>query len=339
MKLPIVALILGIGLFINVGCKESSSEPNPTPRSVPTWSQGSFGTDALILGIAFPTPQVGYACGALGVILKSIDSGKTWTQLYSPTLDQLNTVSFMDNDTGIVGGDQGVLLRTTDGGETWAQLNPQFRTLGPNVEGVLDVKYLDKTHVVIAGGAWTPSDEQIGFVKISSDAGVYWTTIRDSYSYFTAIGSDVGRNDPGYSWSSFHVVSDRGVIDITTDGGNTWGHLLFPDEHFRDADAASPGTGIALGDSGVYSPTPGAARAWGVRSSGVSSILRTVYMLNASEGWAGGYEGKLLHTTDGGSSWTREDRPGVINDWLTIVPRDAHHLAFVGIDGLHWLSY
>lgn len=273
------------------------------------------------------------------MILKSLDSGKTWSQLYSPTLNNLQTVSFMDNDTGIVGGDEGVLLRTTDGGETWMEYNPQFRTLGSTVEGVSDVKFLDKTHVVIVGGTTTAIGEEIGFVKISSDAGAYWTNVRYAYSQFTAIGSSVGRNDPNYNWSSFHVVSDRGDIDVTTDGGATWEHSLFPDQHFRDADAAGSGIGFALGESGVYCPTPGAPRSWGVRSAGVASSLRTIYMLSASEGWAGGYEGKLLHTTDGGMSWTTEDRPGVVNDWLTIVPRDPHHLAFVGIDGLHWLSY
>lgn len=69
------------------------------------------------------------------------------------------------------------------------------------------------------------------------------------------------------------AVGERGHIVVSQDGGNTW------------QQAASP----------------------------VSVTLTCVQMVDASQGWAGGHGGVILHTADGGRTWVKQlDGRGVI---------------------------
>ena len=70
----------------------------------------------------FPSGSVGYAVGDLGTVLKTTDSGNTWTPQTTPTTYTLYSVSFTSIDTGYaVGGNgfSGVIIKTVDGGSNW----------------------------------------------------------------------------------------------------------------------------------------------------------------------------------------------------------------------------
>lgn len=64
--------------------------------------------------------------------------------------------------------------------------------------------------------------------------------------------------------------------------------------------------GIAVGTSGVLIRTSDNGLNWFVAYSGVSVVLRGVYMASASVGWAVGDNGTILKTTDGGVSWVAQ---------------------------------
>jgi photosystem II stability/assembly factor-like uncharacterized protein len=69
-------------------------------------------------GIDFPRTDAGFAVGWAGRILKSTDSGITWSPQTSGTsLDLLNVHFASDGLTGIAVGQGGTILRTTNGGE------------------------------------------------------------------------------------------------------------------------------------------------------------------------------------------------------------------------------
>jgi hypothetical protein len=68
-------------------------------------------------GIDFPKTDSGFAVGWTGRILKSTDSGVTWSPQTSGTSVDLFNVHFAsDGLTGIVVGQGGTILRTTNGG-------------------------------------------------------------------------------------------------------------------------------------------------------------------------------------------------------------------------------
>jgi photosystem II stability/assembly factor-like uncharacterized protein len=80
------------------------------------WSTSFY--DMGIQGIDFPTAAIGFAVGSAGRILRTNDSGVTWTQQASGTSANLNDVNFFGNAlTGIAVGEGGIILRTTNGGE------------------------------------------------------------------------------------------------------------------------------------------------------------------------------------------------------------------------------
>jgi photosystem II stability/assembly factor-like uncharacterized protein len=96
-----------------------------------TWTKQSHPTQekARLSAIAFPTAMVGYAVGSIGwespkpFMLKTADSGNTWTEVVPPLTEvSLNDAFFLDDQTGwVVGssGDEGIVLQTTDGGASW----------------------------------------------------------------------------------------------------------------------------------------------------------------------------------------------------------------------------
>jgi len=77
-----------------------------------------------LAGIDFPTPDVGYAVGNKGTIIKTIDGGATWQWQYSGGFQLgLTDVSFPSKNVGAAVGYGGGILRTADGGQTWVVQN------------------------------------------------------------------------------------------------------------------------------------------------------------------------------------------------------------------------
>jgi len=84
-----------------------------------TAAEVSTPTTEWLRGVSMPTLTTAYAVGNQGVILKSVDSGSTWSALASGTITSLHDVDFSDETTGTAVGGGGEILRTTDGGANW----------------------------------------------------------------------------------------------------------------------------------------------------------------------------------------------------------------------------
>jgi len=61
----------------------------------------------------------------------------------------------------------------------------------------------------------------------------------------------------------------------------------------------------AVGEAGTIMKTIDAGITWDVAhyTGGTDKILKSLFFLNENEGWVGGYDGKLLHTSNAGASW------------------------------------
>lgn len=46
---------------------------------------------------------------------------------------------------------------------------------------------------------------------------------------------------------------------------------------------------------------------WFPQSSGTTVDLKSVYFIDSNTGWVAGYNGLILNTTDGGTSWTHQN--------------------------------
>lgn len=76
----------------------------------------------------FPSEHTGYMVGLFGSVYKTIDSGLTWTTVYTPDPGVnilYNTIFFVNDDVGYRGG--GRFSKTVDGGKSWQEIYTGLR--------------------------------------------------------------------------------------------------------------------------------------------------------------------------------------------------------------------
>ena len=220
----------------------------------------------------------------LGVIVRTTDGGQTWVESrveeFGFKVPRLNSVFFLNPDQGwIVGKDSkaaGVILKTTDGCATWAASKIGFKQIPTRIF------FLDANTGWMVGaspllgeeeGSGGPSD-----ILSTTDGGATWKSRRRvPVSLY-----DIFFLDNMNGWAG----GTKGTIYHTTDGGQTWN---------TQRSEVEPGTeGPSL--------TPEARMRFSI--SGFSFV-------DKDNGWASVIEeddlaGRILATTNGGSTWTRQ---------------------------------
>jgi hypothetical protein len=71
--------------------------------------------------IKFINDEIGFICGADGLVARTSDKGLTWRVLDTNVTDNLRYMDFYDINFGIIVGDNGLILTTNDSGDTWIQ--------------------------------------------------------------------------------------------------------------------------------------------------------------------------------------------------------------------------
>jgi photosystem II stability/assembly factor-like uncharacterized protein len=331
-NIPIFSVAVITLAFAVNACKTVTTPPDNT-TTTPGWSAGNFGTTETILGVNFPAPQIGYACGFNGTMLKTSDSGKTWSSLHAGAVgsENLYRISFQDVMTGVAGGNDGTIVRTTDGGATWSALSAPFNA-GENIR---DLVY--SAHKIVVVGGMGAAE---GFIMTSADDGQTWNRAKETSGTIYSVSLQ--------SSLSFTAAGIAGQIFRTTDFGLTWldESVTAAGDDFNALDFFDANHGTTVSYYGTIYASLDGGLIWTNQNSGLNKnptndgLLRTVKMLSLQEAWAAGESGTILHTTDGGSSWAQTSISGTSTiSWNQIAARDAHTLAFVGDNGtLYWLT-
>ncbi len=91
---------------------------------------------------------------------------------------------------------------------------------------------------------------------------------------------------------------------------------------------------IAVGDHGeILASNDG--RTWAQLSVPVRSPLTAVSFADAKNGWVVGHDTVILHTSDGGKTWTLQNfQPELENPFLSVLALDKDHAMAVGAYGL-----
>ncbi len=288
------------------------------------------------------SPAIGFAAGEGGRLLKTANSGGSWSILNSGTTQRLNAVSFPPSDAthGWVAGDHGIFLQTSNGGGTWS---PQSAGTSENLTAVQFP--VDASTGFVAGDAGS-------FLK-TQDGGAHWSIIRDgwfSLSSGTAqYLSAVAFADTVTGWT----VGNGGTLLKTGDGGENWSPQSGVAQNLNDVVAVSATSAYAVGGIGTLLHTSDGS-AWSVQASGTASLglngldflnatagivvgdsetilrmsdgtnwstrssgwfmtpsgtsqdLRSIWFTDASNGWAVGSSGTIVRTFDGGTSWSTQ---------------------------------
>jgi photosystem II stability/assembly factor-like uncharacterized protein len=286
--------------------------------------------------------QSGFAVGDSGVLLRTIDAGKTWSRLETGTSYPIKSISFPDFETGYAaGGDtntntrnpqafEAVLLKTVDGGKTWAEMpagsfdcHEAIHFWNKNEGFSAGYRFGGKFMITADGGQTLPEfllpylfwpyalafpSNQVGFVG-GRDKRQAGTIIKTS--------------DAGRTWDSLPLPympsifalafpsADTGFVGgadgymfKTVDGGATWERMASGgNETIRAYFFTSTDTGYAVGTAGTLLKTVNSGQSWSKLPSGTTSNLYSVFFTDPQTGYAAGDKGVLLKTTDGGKAW------------------------------------
>lgn len=271
--------------------------------------------------IYFVDERIGWAVGDSGVILKTTDSGESWSAQNSGVKALLFSVHFSDTLNGWACGEAGVILKTADGGKTW-QKSPSG--VAANLKALY---FYDALTGWVCGWESTilkTTDGGATWLPQVSDAaesiwyeGMFFTDDRTGW-LFDFLGRIVKTTDGGATWKLIHdlpgalycvhfedslvgwVAGSSGNIYKTTDGGVTWKkHNIGEDGEINSIYFSNATTGWAVYDQSVYKTTDGGAT-WLLQFRGVSGPL---FFLDDQRGWVlRGYH--VSRTTDGGHNWT-----------------------------------
>lgn len=150
----------------------------------------------------FVDANTGWRVGALGMIQRTTDAGKTWSRQRSGVTAELNQVMFFDARSGWAIGPQGTLLHTADAGETWvAVTSPAAVPANASIKGVPSAQ-----GVLIAEGN--------GRYHWSEDAGRTWRSADMQFSSRLANGAYLHRDTYRLSGYAAFGATPRTLLDL-----------------------------------------------------------------------------------------------------------------------------
>ncbi len=262
--------------------------------------------------VAFADANIGVAVGDRGLIKRTEDAGKTWTDVgasvNAPVLKverynnfvMLNDVAFADRTNGIVVGRHTLdpastlTLVTNDAGKTWREAPVAQPQETINSDDLQSVSYPDVQHARVVGEA--PLDK--GVLIKTDDGGATFqrlpTNTEDALRGVSFIDANTG-------W----IVGDNGTILHTKDGGNTFelqGDSQDKTNH-RAVFFLDNGRGWIVGDGGDVHRTTNGGAAWEKSDAGTTANLKAVHFSDANNGFAVADGGAVLNSKDGGATW------------------------------------
>lgn len=300
-----------------------------TAAQAQQWSVQSSGLDTSLRGVSVvrssraPHSLAVWACGSNGVILRSLDAGKSWKQLHvagGETLDFRGIVAFGDGTAyamSIGGGENSRIYKTTDAGETWKLEYSENRS----------AFFLDDLACISRTKCFALSDPVDGkFLLVSTNDGQHWNELpRDNMPaalagegvfaasnsamviyakreiYFATGGGRAARvfhsSDLGRTWTVAETPiasrnASEGIFSLARNGKT----VAVVGGDYKDVNRAD--------DAAAYSRDGGAT--WKLASRQPGGFRSAVAFENGRTLIAAGPSGEDV-SHDGGATWTQTD--------------------------------
>ena len=100
--------------------------------------------------IFFVNAKRGFVCGANGIVLRTNDSGASWSKSFSFTRQNLHDIRFVNDSTGYVAGDSGMVLLTENAGLFCRPVVPEPLFMHPAIS-YTSLAFPDAHTVVVLG--------------------------------------------------------------------------------------------------------------------------------------------------------------------------------------------
>ena len=252
-------------------------------------------TNEILHRLSFPSETTGFVVGgsittgnSFGDILKTTDSGVTWTNLSFDPGYRTYSVFFVNENVGYVGslGPTGV-YKTTNGGIDWVQLNTGTGTSSSNI---YDIKFYNENLGFAMYGS--------GQVARTTNGGANWAPV--SAGWGNAAGYEIFIVDS----LTIYLCGGGNRVSKSTNGGvsftqiTTLGTITLYSMHFFDAN-----NGYISGSSGRLYKTTNGGSSFDEIQMPSTATLYTIRFINNDFGIIGGGSGVAYYTTDGGNNW------------------------------------
>jgi|GEM_PF-2551492 len=322
MKSIIFALISILCLAETAAAQQQQQTDSAPPTQ--GWVRLNTGSAAGLNAVDAHGDDTVYASG--GALLRSIDGGTTW-QTMATTPVSMGQLLFVDDTTGFLVSGESV-YKTIDGGQTWSDTSVGFTGpflfQGPDT-GWISGKYIIRT----------------------TDRGKTWYQENGAGSNCIAFAPDgkhgyVMGNAKHWTWrplGSAEVSFTAAYFERTTDGGVNWedlyydslylpqrssteGYTFVPNDVYGVA-VTSPETIFVVGASLIAKSTDGGDN-WDTASV-PHYDYNAISFPDSTHGTAVGTDGIVMHTSDAGTTWIRQ------NSGLTT--EELNSVSFV--DSLH----
>lgn len=218
--------------------------------------------------------------GNVPEIYHTIDGGETW-EVQTTQFDTI-AICMLNENEGYSGGDNGRVYRTTDGGKNW------------NAIGGIGITLTD-----ISFSSWSSTGFACGLNSAMAKIGPEGVTRIEKITYgdldaVSAIGPD-------------EAYFCGGSLLLHYTGNGTWG---YQDQNIGGRDSINTifmlnsKQGWAAGS--IITHTVDGQNWTKQTSPNDFAAMLDIYFLDENEGWIVGNSGLVLHTTNGGTTWTIE---------------------------------
>jgi photosystem II stability/assembly factor-like uncharacterized protein len=217
----------------------------------------------------------------------------TWSPLTSGTTNALYDVYFFDENQGVAVGERGRILRTTDGGDGWQRVT----------SGVTDTLRSVSFSGVngIAGG-----DSQT--ILYSTDAGASWQISQNGFFGGGFPGAQMLSVTTGFVAGQNSIFQP--MIGTTSDAGANWAFQPFyfdgNEGGCNDVFFFDQNTGVVSGTvfdgRGAIAKTTDGGMNWSTLF--FDQFVQGLHFPQPTSGFAIGWSGRILHSTDTGNTWT-----------------------------------
>ena len=232
--------------------------------------------------------------------LRSTDSGRTWTDMRFGW--RLFGSGFNENGTeGMAVGLGGEMFYTSNAGLRWTS-----RLQFGGGQRIYDIATLGDSQIVAVGYR--------GEVITSQDAGATWerTSVRvdDAFSNLTRVEYPSAGNTV--------ALAEQGALFHSNSGGKEWsGALVRTSRFLQDLDFGDETTGWAVGNRLIVKTDDG-GKSWRVDSTSVPELLWGVDAVTEDLVYVTGHGGLLYVSRDGGDSWTKIANPYTVRFSLVV---------------------
>jgi photosystem II stability/assembly factor-like uncharacterized protein len=279
------------------------------------WIPQSSGTTGELRGLSVVSPDVAWASGVSGTVVRTTNGGRTWVADTIPSASKLDLRAIAATSTNVAHAlsiaDSGRIFRTTDGGRTWSQRFMSLRK-GSFFDAI---RFWDAQH----GIAFSDPVDGRFLIITTSDGGSTWNEMPSD-------GMPAAMANEGGFAASGSVLAVYGTSDVwLATGGGTSARIFHSSNR---------------GKSWTVHDTP-------IRAGTASEGIFSVAFRDAKHGVISGGDytkanlggRNVAFTSDGGATWTLVDSarsPQGFKSAVAYVPGSAgKKLVAVGLNGTH----